>query len=76
VSTITEIEEAISRLALADRETLESRIFAHRFGLDALDNNLRSQLLASLDEADSQIDSGKGISANELKRNVRAWSGR
>jgi hypothetical protein len=76
VSTVTDIEEAIGRLPAAEREALESRIFSRRFGLDALDDQERAELLASLDEADREIDEGRGCSADELRQAVRSWAGR
>jgi len=74
MSTVTEIEEAILNLPAADRETLEARIFSRRFGLDALDNDERSELLATLDEADHEIDAGLGVSVDQLRRAVRSWA--
>jgi hypothetical protein len=76
MSTVAEIEEAIGRLPAAEREALESRIFSRRFGLDALDDQQRTELLASLDEADREIDEGGGCSPDELRKAVRSWAGR
>jgi hypothetical protein len=44
--------------------------------LDALDGNERAELLASLDEADREIDEGRGCSADGLRRAVREWASR
>jgi hypothetical protein len=76
MSTVTEIEEAIGRLPAAEREALESRLISRRFGLDGLDDQERSVLLASLEEADREIDEGHGCSADELRQAVRSWAGR
>jgi len=76
MSTIAEIESAIERLPVAEREALEGRLLSRRFGLDALDAAERAALLASLDEAEREIDGGRGLSADDLRRDVRAWAGR
>jgi len=76
MSTVIEIEEAIGRLPAAEREALESRLFHRRFGLDALDDRQRAELLASLDVADSEIDDGRGCSPDQLRQAVRSWAGR
>ena len=76
MSTMAEIESAIAHLPAAEREALEGRLLARRFGLEALDAGERAALLASLDEAEREIDSGRGLSADDLRRDVRAWAGR
>lgn len=76
MSTITEIEDAIARLQPIDRETLESRLMARRFGLATLNDEDRAELLASLDAAEQEIDSGNSHTAEELRRAVRGWAGR
>lgn len=68
MSTVAEIEIAIQLLPLLEREALESRLLARRFGLDALDESERATLLASLDEAESEIDKGRFHSADDLRR--------
>jgi len=76
MSTVTEIEDAIGRLPATEREALESRLFSRRFGLDALNDQERAELLASLDEADREIDEGRGCSPDELRQALRSWVGR
>jgi len=76
MSTLAEIESAIECLPVAEREALEGRLLSRRFGLDALDAAERAALLASLDEAEREIDGGRGLSADDLRRDVRAWAGR
>ena len=48
MSTILEIEDAIKHLSAGERETLEARLLARRFGLDALGEAERAELLESL----------------------------
>lgn len=76
MSTLAEIESAIQHLPVVEREALESRLLSRRFGLDALDSAERAALLASLDDAEREIDGGHGLSADDLRRDVRAWAGR
>lgn len=76
MSTVTEIEEAIGRLPVAEREALESRLSSRRFGLDAVDDQQRADLLSSLDEADREIDEGRGCSPDEHRKAVRSWAER
>ena len=76
MSTIAEIENAIELLPAAEREALETRLLGRRFGLDALDENERAELLSSLDTAEREMDAGECHSAEELRQSVRAWAGR
>jgi hypothetical protein len=76
MSTVAEIETAIEGLPKNEREALESRLLARRFGLEAASGDERAELLASLDEAEREIDTGRGVSADELRQPLRAWAGR
>ncbi len=76
MSTVAEIENAIEHLPASSREALESRLLARRFGLDALSENEREELLASLDAAEREMDTGDAHSADDLRQAVRAWAGR
>jgi hypothetical protein len=75
MSTVPEIENAIERLPDSDREALEARLLARRFGLDALDDGERSELLESLDAAEREIDAGHFHTADELREAGRVWTG-
>jgi len=50
---------------------LESRLLARRCGLDALSEAERAELIASLDEAERDIDQGRTYSGNKLRQAVR-----
>ena len=76
MSTVAEIETALGQLPAAEREALETRLLARRFGLASLDEDERAELLASLDAAEREIDAGQGHSAAELRQAVRAWAGK
>ena len=75
MSTVEAIEQAIDRLTAAERETLESRLLTRRFGLDALNDHERTELLASLDQAERDIDEGRSHTADELRQAVHSWTG-
>jgi hypothetical protein len=76
VSTVREIEAAIDRLPAAERDTFEGRLIARRCGIDALDSDEHRDLLASLDEAEREIDSGHGVTADDLRQRLAGWAGK
>ena len=67
MSTVAEIENAIGLLSAAEREAIESRLLARRFGLDSLSEDEHAELLASLDAAEREIDARQSHSAAELR---------
>lgn len=75
MSTIQEIEAAIERLPVSERDAFESRLIARRFGLEAAGSEDYRALLSSLDEAEQEIDSGQGVSADAVRRKLSAWAG-
>ena len=76
MSTVQEIEAAIESLPAAERESLESRLLARRCGVDALGGNELRELLASLDEAEGEIDGGQTRTAAQLRQQLGAWAGK
>jgi hypothetical protein len=74
--SIEQIEQAIQRLPAADRDALESRLLARRFGLDALNEAERGELIASLDEAERDIDEGRAYNGDQLRQAIRSWLGK
>jgi hypothetical protein len=75
MSTVAEIEKAIERPPGPERESLENRLLSRRFGMDALSDVDRAQLLGSLDEAECEIEDGRGVTGDELRQAVRKWAG-
>ena len=67
---IEQIEQAIEQLPAADREALESRLFARRFGLDVLSEAERAELMASLDEAERDIDEGRSYTFDQVRQHL------
>ena len=76
MSTVQEIEAALERLPATEREAFESRLIARRCGLDALGSDEYRELLASLDEAEQEIDAGRGVSADDLRQKFTRWAGK
>jgi hypothetical protein len=74
--SIEQIEQAIEQLSAAERDALESRLLARRFGLDALSEAERAELIVSLDEAERDIDEGRTYNGNQLRQAVRSWLGK
>jgi hypothetical protein len=74
--SIEQIEQAIGELPASQREALESRLFARRFGLDALSGPERAELMASLDSAERDIDAGRSYNGDQLREAVRSWLGK
>ena len=66
--SIEQIEQAIERLPAAEREALESRLLARRFGLDALGEAELAELIVSLDEAERDIDEGRSYTFDQVRR--------
>jgi hypothetical protein len=74
--SIEQIEQAIEQLSAAERDALESRLLARRFGLDALSEAERAELIVSLDEAERDIDEGRTYNGDQLRQAVRSWLGK
>lgn len=74
--SIEQIEESIQKLPPSEREALESRLIARRCGLDALSEAERDELIASLDEAERDIDQGRTYNGDQLRQAVRSWLGK
>jgi hypothetical protein len=76
MSTTAEIESAIERLPAVEREALETRLLTRRFGLTALDDSERAELMASLDAAEGEIAEGGFHSTEDLRQAVRQCAAR
>jgi hypothetical protein len=74
--SIEQIEDAIGKLPPTEREALESRLLARRCGFDVLDEKDRAELMASLDEAERDIDEGRSFNPDQVRQALRAWLGK
>lgn len=68
MSTLLEIEEAITHLPEDERERLEARIVARRFGQD---DALEKALAEAIEEADEDSEGGK--SPDEVRGLIESW---
>ena len=76
MNTVQEIEAAIQQLPNAERDALESRLLARRCGLGALNQEEEAALLASLEEAERDLDSGRQVSGEQLREALHSWTGK
>jgi hypothetical protein len=76
IVSIEQIEQAIERLPVVEREVLESRLLARRFGFDALSEAERAELIESLNEAERDIDEERTYNGDQLREAVRSWLGK
>jgi hypothetical protein len=76
IVSIEQIEQAIERLPVVEREVLESRLLARRIGFDALSEAERAELIESLNEAERDIDEERTYNGDQLREAVRSWLGK
>jgi hypothetical protein len=74
--SVEQSEQLIEHLPTAEREALESRLFARRFGLDALNETERAELIASLEDAEQDIDQGRTYDGDQLRQAIRSGLGK
>ena len=72
MSTLTEIQDAVARLPAEERKALLTWLVSE----DARNVSIEDeqQLLCSLDEAVREIDSGKGVPIDEVRKRVSSWA--
>lgn len=75
MSTAQEIEHAIEQLPASERDAIESRLLARRCGLGALAEEEHASFLASLDEAERDIDAGRLSTGDQLREALGGWAG-
>jgi hypothetical protein len=71
MSTLTEIQNAVAKLPANERKALLTWLASEdepQFSLEE-----EHQLLRSLDEATRDIDAGKGISIDDVRKRVNSW---
>jgi len=73
MSTITEIQNAIARLRADEKSALTAWLQSQEEPL--MSEAEEAALLASLDEAAAELDTGKGIPAARVREDIRRWAG-
>jgi hypothetical protein len=72
MSTLAEIQDAVARLPGGEREALQLWLNSQSEPeLTALEEQ---RLLRSLDEAVRDIDAGKGVPINDVRKQVASWA--
>ena len=72
MSTLVEIQDAVTRLPGSERKALQLWLNSQSEPeLTALEEQ---RLLRSLDEAVHDIDAGKGVPMNDVRKRVASWA--
>ena len=74
MSTLVEIQEAISELPTDERQALAVWLASQT--APVLDAKEEHKLLQSLGQAISDLDSGRGIDLEEARKLVSSWAGK
>ena len=71
MSTLAEIQDAVAQLSGAERKALQ--IWLNSQAEPEMSAEEEVRLLRSLDEAIRDTDAGKGITVEEVRRQVGSW---
>ena len=72
MSTLIEIQDAVSQLPRNEKKALQ--LWLNSQAEPELTAQEEQRLLSSLDEAMRDIDAGKGVSINEVRKRVGSWA--
>jgi len=72
MSTLVEIQDAVARLPGGERKALQ--LWLNSQSEPELTAQEEQRLLRSLDEAVRDIDAGKGVSIDEVRKQAGAWA--
>ena len=71
MSTLVEIQNAVARLPGNERQALQ--LWLNSQGEPQLTASEEARLLRSLDDAARDIDAGKGVPINDVRKRVGTW---
>ena len=71
MSTLVEIQNAVARLPGNERQALQ--LWLNSQGEPQLTASEEARLLRSLDDAAGDIDAGKGVPINDVRKRVGTW---
>ena len=74
MSTLTEIQDAVARLSSRERKALQ--LWLNSQTESEMTTQEEQRLLRSLDEAMGDIDAGKGVSIDAVRKRVGSWAAR
>ena len=72
MSTLVEIQDAVARLPGSERKALQ--LWLNSQSEPELPAEEEHRLLRSLDEALRDIDAGKGVPLNDVRKRVASWA--
>jgi hypothetical protein len=72
MSTLVEIQDAVAQLPGDERKALQ--VWLNSQAESALTPTEEQRLLCSLDEAVRDIDAGKGVAINDVRKQVASWA--
>ena len=72
MSTLVEIQDAVARLPNSERKALQ--LWLNSQSEPELTVQEERRLLRSLDEAVRDIDAGKGVPMNDVRKRVASWA--
>jgi hypothetical protein len=73
MSTLVEIQDAVARLPGSERKALQ--LWLNSQSEPELTALVEQCLLRSLDEAVRDIDAGKGVPMNDVRKRMASWAG-
>jgi hypothetical protein len=71
MTTLAEIQDAVAHLSSGERKALQ--VWLNSQGEPNLTAQEEQRLLRSLDEAARDIDAGKGVPLEEVRKRVASW---
>ncbi len=74
MSTLVEIQEAVAHLPCKERQALQ--LWLNSQIEPELTAEEEQRLLRSLDEAAREIDAGRGVPMDEVRKRVGSWAAR
>jgi hypothetical protein len=74
MSTMTQIQEAISRLPANEKSALAAWLQSQEEPI--MSREEEAALLARLDKAAVELESGKGVPLERVREKIRGWAGK
>jgi len=74
MSTITQIQEAISRLPANEKSALVAWLQSQEESI--MSREEEAALLARLDKAAAQLNAGEGVPLDRVREKIRGWAGK
>jgi len=74
MSTLIEIQDAVAQLPSNEKKALQ--LWLNSQAEPEMTAQEEQRLLHSLDEAMRDIDAGKGVSMDEVRKRVGSWAGK